>query len=257
MCLAIVVAAPSKSYLFKSRLLEGLIISRPNRFIMMVELDGRVVRCHCPSTGRIGDIKFENIPCLLSRPEKSSGSIPRKTAYTVEAISLDPPSRKRKTWIGINQNRANDYVWFFLKTGQLPLLASRGAPLEREVRLGHSRIDFSSGNTFIEVKTPLIWLPSAEGLRYQRHGPFHSFDRLIRHFTDLARIVRKGSRAIVMLCYLYDAKPFQPPPPDKSSGKIQRAVRAATTKGVENWQINLRIDGHGIDLIRYFRLKPF
>ena len=73
-------------YLFKEPLIGGLIKSRPNIFIMFVEINGKLEKCHCPSTGRIGSIKFENIPCLLSRAEKNSE---RKTKYTVEAFSLD------------------------------------------------------------------------------------------------------------------------------------------------------------------------
>ncbi len=101
-----------KKLRFPLPLVEGLIMSRPNRFIMEVELDGELYKCHCPSTGRIGSIRFEGIPCLLSR-----ASTPRKTPYTVEAISLDPPDARRKQWIGINQTRANDFVAFFLGGG--------------------------------------------------------------------------------------------------------------------------------------------
>ena len=69
-------------YLFKEPLIEGTIKSRPNRFIMNVLVDGKVEKSHCPSTGRIGNLKFEEIPCLLSR----SHSPDRKTKYTVEAF---------------------------------------------------------------------------------------------------------------------------------------------------------------------------
>ncbi|MEI6850117.1 MAG: DNA/RNA nuclease SfsA, partial [archaeon] len=47
-------------YLFKEPLKEGVIKSRPNRFIMLVLIDGKLEKCHCPSTGRIGNIKFED-----------------------------------------------------------------------------------------------------------------------------------------------------------------------------------------------------
>jgi sugar fermentation stimulation protein A len=70
-------------------LVEGLIKSRPNRFIMFVEEGGTTRECHCPSTGRIGDIEFRDVPCLLSEAEGHG----RRTRCTVEAISLDPPGR--------------------------------------------------------------------------------------------------------------------------------------------------------------------
>ena len=72
---------------------------------MMVEVNNRVERCHCPSTGRIGNIEFKDIPCLLSESDNDS----RKTKYTVEVIHTDA------VWVGINQTKANSYLAFFLK----------------------------------------------------------------------------------------------------------------------------------------------
>ncbi len=244
------------AYRFPGRLAEGTILSRPNRFIMMVRVGRGTARCHCPTTGRIGDIVLRDVPCLLS---KSAGK-ERKTKYTVEAISLDPPSCKNKAWIGINQTRANEYVAFFIRNNMLARMAGKGR-MEREKTLGRSRIDFvihgPKADTYIEAKTPLIWLPASKSVRTTTHPRFDSFDRLIKHFGDLARSVRKGSRAIVLLCYLYDAPAFRPPPPDSGSSRIQRAARLAERSGVGNWQLNLRIDKKGVSLIRYFRLKLF
>ena len=109
-------------YLFEERLLEGVIKSRPNRFIMNVLVEGKLEKCHCPSTGRIGNIKFEDIPCLLSR----SRSAERKTKYTVEAFSLDELDRPNKSWIGINQTRANEYVEFFIRIRPAEKYAGQG-----------------------------------------------------------------------------------------------------------------------------------
>lgn len=244
------------AYLFPEELTEGLIRSRPNRFIMMVQMGKRTVKCHCPTTGRVGDIIFKNVPCLLSKSWRKE----RKTKYTVEAISLDLPSRKNKRWIGINQTKANEYVAFFIKNDLLVRMVSPGN-MKREQPLGHSRIDFvisgAQGNTYIEVKTPLISLPESNSVKTAKHSRFDSFDRLIKHFADLARSVRRGSCAIVLLCYLYDAPTFRPPAPGSTSIRIQRAARLAERSGVENWQVNLKIDKRGVSLIRYLKLKLF
>ncbi len=242
-----------EKFIFENQLEEGLILSRPNRFIMFVKLGNRTVKCHCPATGRIGDIVFKDVPCLVSR----SNNPERKTGFTVEAISLEEIQKKNKKWIGINQTRANDYVDFFFRQGGMPKIVG-GGKIEREVRLGKSRIDFHSGKTYVEVKMPLITMPMKKGeLRERQVRKFTSFDRLIRHFGDLAKSMHKGSRAVLLMCYMYDAEPFSPPKPDKSSRKIQDAARRASAKGVENWQVNLEIDKKGVTLKRYFRLKMF
>lgn len=240
--------------MFKEELIEGVIKSRPNRFIMLVDVNGHVFKCHCPATGRIGSICFENIPCLLSR-SKSKG---RKTNFTVEAFSLDPLRKRRKSWIGINQNAANRYVEFFLKDGQLPKIVKNGKKVKRERKLGNSRIDFSADNCFIEVKTPLIFIPCEGHSQYKKNpAKFDSFDRFVRHYNDLAGSILGKSRAVVLLCYFYDAEPFKPPAPDRHSVKIQNAAKNATLKGVENWQANFEIDKKGVSLIDYFKLKLF
>jgi sugar fermentation stimulation protein A len=231
-------------YSFSTRLEEGTIISRPNRFVMMVRARGKVLRCHCPTTGRLGDLELRGLPCLYSTSE----SVKRKTRYTVEAFSAS--TGRGKSWIGINQTAANKYVEFFLKHSLLPKIAK--GEVRREVRLGRSRIDFLVGNTLVEVKTPLITLPASPSARRARHGRFDSFDRLIRHMGELAAALEMGKEAVILMCYLYDAKPFIPPVRDGTNSRILDAAEEAERKGVLRWQVNLGIDRTGVRLIRYF-----
>ena len=64
-------------------------------------------------------------------------------------------------------------------------------------------------------------------------------------------------KAKIVLCFLYDAKPFTPPPPDGTNNRILAAARAAEEAGVERWQVNLKVDRRGVSLIRYFRSTPY
>jgi sugar fermentation stimulation protein A len=233
---------------FPEPLRRGRILSRPNRFIMLVRAGNTTLRCHCPTTGRLGDLKLSGLPCLYSTSHSKS----RKTAYTVEAIS---PSPAAGPWIGINQTAANRYFEFFLRQGALKRLAS--GLIQREVRLGKSRIDFLVGNAFLEVKTPLITLPAPEGTARIKQSRFDSFDRLIKHMGELKGSLASGKRAKIILCYLYDAKPFTPPPRNGTNARILDAARAAEEAGVERWQVNMRIDASGVSLTRYFRSRPY
>ncbi|MDA4125593.1 MAG: DNA/RNA nuclease SfsA [Thaumarchaeota archaeon] len=237
----------SRVYRFPRPLRVGTILSRPNRFIMMVKSEGKTIRCHCPTTGRLGDLKLEGLPCLYS----TSTNVKRKTAHTVEAISTSPRSN---SWVGINQTAANRYFEFFLRKGALARLA-RGE-VQREVKLGKSRIDFLIGNAYVEVKTPLIMLPASGEVARVKRSRFDSFDRLIRHMGELQRSLASGMRAKIVLCFLYDAKPFKPPAPDGTNRRILAAARAAEKAGVERWQVNLKVDAKGVSLTRYFRSNP-
>ncbi|MFH1249241.1 MAG: DNA/RNA nuclease SfsA [archaeon] len=241
-------------YLFEQPLQEGIIKSRPNRFIMNVLINGKLHKCHCPSTGRIGNIKFEDIPCLLSESKNSD----RKTPCTVEAFSLDESSALNKKWIGINQTKANEYVEFFIKSGLLKNMLGEVKELKREVKLGKSRIDFLINNRdYLEVKTPLMLIPT-EGHKNHKENkkPLMSFDRIIKHFGDISKSI-KNSRAIFLLCNMYDAKPFEVPKPSVSEKRIANAARRARKKGLENWQINLLIERNGVSLIKCFKLNLF
>jgi sugar fermentation stimulation protein A len=242
-------------YIFPGRLVEGLIKSRPNRFIMEVQVDGALCRCHCPVTGRIGSIKFENIPCLLSK-----GVEGRKTPYTVEAISLDPPGSRKKKWIGINQGRVNDYVAFFLKENAFEKIFPSVETLHREVKLGDSRIDFLiNGRDYLEVKTPLKDIPCEGHPSYKGRNitPIMP-ERMLKHFADTAGAIKDGSRSLFLLCYMYDAQPFKTP--SKEEGRDERivsAVHRAEDKGVENWQANFAFEPDGVSLTGHFKLKLF
>ena len=239
---------PAPVYRFPVPLKEGRIVSRPNRFIMFVRAGNRTFRCHCPTTGWLGDLKLAGLPCLYS----TSSSKSRKTKHTVEAISA---SIKEARWMGINQTAANRYFEFFLREGALARLAK--GPVQREVRLGKSRIDFLVGSAYVEVKTPLMMLPAGSGVARVRRSRFDSFDRLIKHMGELKDSLAGGTMAKIVLCYLYDAEPFKPPPPDGTNTKILAAARSAEEAGVERWQVNLRIDKAGVSLIRYFRSRPY
>lgn len=235
-------------FAFSAPLKMGTILSRPNRFVMLVEAGNAVLRCHCPTTGRLGDFGLKGLPCLYS----ASTSTKRKTAHTVEAISTTGAA---DSWIGINQTAANRYIEFFLRSGALSRMA-RGE-VRREVRLGRSRIDFLVDDTYIEVKTPLITLPGSSEVARVGRSRFDSFDRLIRHLGELRRSLAKGGRAIIVLCYLYDAAPFTPPKQNRSNTRILAAARSAEAAGVQRWQVNMRMDTEGVSLIRYFKSKPY
>ena len=72
-------------YVIPTPLLEGVIIKRKTQFTIEVSYNGCEYHCHCPTTGNVGDIALDERPCLLSESTDKN----RKTAFTVEAISLN------------------------------------------------------------------------------------------------------------------------------------------------------------------------
>ena len=122
---------------FAEPLSEGVVVRRRSQFTMDVELGGETRAFHCPTTGRIGSIDVAGRPCLASLARGEG----RKTAGTVEAVSLARPGDAGKDWIGINQNAANRYVEHYLRCGGLAEAVGGefGVPrddVRREVFLG-------------------------------------------------------------------------------------------------------------------------
>lgn len=75
----------------------------------------------------------------------------RKLKYDIEAVLLSDD----ENWIGINQILSNRLVEFFLKEHELDAIVPDFDSVQREVKLGISKLDFKVGDTYMEVKTPL------------------------------------------------------------------------------------------------------
>ncbi|MNB93327.1 hypothetical protein D3C81_2011190 [compost metagenome] len=59
----------------------------------------------------------------------------------------------------------------------------------------------------------------------------------------------------MILCFTYNANEFSPPNNAGYSNKIFEASLNAKQKGMENWQVNLKFDEFGVELIDYFKLN--
>ena len=238
-------------FIFRNPLVEGIIEKRKSQFTMQVNYNGESFHCHCPSTGRIGNIDLEGRPCLMSRAE-----VTRKTAFTVEAVSLNKPADREKNWIGINQNAVNRYVEHFLCNGGFSEMISSNI-VRREQVLGNSKLDFLVGDTFIEVKTPLqclqVEIPSY--VKIKRCTPFSATDRMTRHIAELGNSLNKNQRAIMLLCFIYDNPGFEVVERSKKYEEVKHIVDENIEKGVEIWQANFKITPSEVSLEKYFRIE--
>lgn len=84
---------------------------------------------------------------------------------------------------------------------------------------------------------------------------FNSFERLVKHFSDISGSIKYGSKAVILMCYMFDAQPFSIP--ENPEPAIVDAARKALSKGLGHWQANLRIDEEGVELLKYFKLGLF
>ena len=235
-------------------LIGGIIERRKSQFTIDVVINNEVVTCHCPTTGRIGNIDLSGIPCLLSKSDDPK----RKTPYTVEAVSLDLEKSKEKSWIGINQNAANRYVENALLECLFQDMVNGYDSVLREQVLGTSKLDFLVGDIYIEVKTPLlsIQLPYPKHIKTKKTGKFSSTDRFVKHINELAGSLVNNQRAILLVCFIYDNPGFKVEVRSTNSDFVEHEVQKCISKGIEIWQANFSISTEGVRLQKYFDITP-
>lgn len=236
---------------FKEPLIEGVIVKRKGQFIMVCEINGEETNCHCPTTGRIGDLDIKGLPCLLSKSDDPK----RKTPYTVEAVSLNKPEEQEKSWIGINQNAANRYVEQCLIDGKFKEMVGIPTSVLREQFLGVSKLDFLVDHTYLEVKTPLqhLQIDYPAHIKTKKVAPFSATDRFVKHITELGNSLKENQRAILLNCFIYDNPGFKVSERSTHYDEVKAAFDKSMALGVETWQANFEIQPEGVKLIKYFQ----
>lgn len=251
-----VLETPDNRFLFPEPLREGVILARPNRFIMDVDFgNGEVVRCHCPAVSRIGGLDLTGRPCLVS----DSHNPKRKLPLTVEAYSLARPGDAATPWIGINQNASNRYVEHFLREGAFAAITGPVTSVQREVPLGGSRLDFLvNGNLYLEVKTPLVQMQTAIPDYVPRlpEVPFSSTERALRHLRELAASLARNERAVILYCLYYDNFGFRFYH-GTTYDEVLATVDACRAAGVELWQADFEVAPEGVALRNYYELEEW
>lgn len=241
---------------FPEPLREGIVLARPNRFIMDVDLgDGAPVRCHCPAVSRIGGLDLAGRPCLVS----DSHNPKRKMPLTVEAFSLARPGDAAKPWIGINQNASNRYVEHFLRAGAFEDMTGPADTVRREVQLGRSRLDFLVNESqYVEVKTPLVQIQTPVPAYVPRlpETPFSSTERVTRHLSELAASLEENKRAVILYCLYYANEGFRYYH-GTTYKEVMATVDEARAAGVELWQADFQVTPEGVALRRYYPLDQW
>lgn len=157
----------------------GIFLSRPNRFIAMVDINGTVEKCHVKNTGRCRELLIPNTLVYLEKSENPN----RKTSYDLIGIN------KGEVYINMDSQAPNGAAkeW----------LAAQGWELIRpECKYGGSRLDFymekQGVRAFMEVK----------GVTLEEKGiarfPDAPTQRGIKHMEELIRARGEGYEAYIL-----------------------------------------------------------
>ncbi|MCR4963886.1 MAG: DNA/RNA nuclease SfsA [Firmicutes bacterium] len=162
---------------------RAVFLSRPNRFIANIEIDGRPYLCHVKNTGRCRELLLPGVDVVVQK----AGSAARKTPYDLIGVW------KGERFINIDAAAPNQVVAEWLPASGLLAGISHIRP---ETVYGDSRFDFylesAEGPAFIEVK----------GVTLEENGvvrfPDAPTERGCKHLLGLIDCVKQGYAAFVI-----------------------------------------------------------
>ena len=186
---------------YKGRIKEGVFLSRPNRFIAYVMVDGREEKCHVKNTGRCRELLVPGCKVYLEESENPN----RSTRF--DLIATEKKVGDSSILINMDSQAPNSVVEEWLRKGEL---FGEKAEVKREVTYSDSRFDFSitdeSGRiTFLEVK----------GCTLEKNGvvmfPDAPTERGVKHVKELIKAKKEGYGAyILILVQMCGVKYFVP-----------------------------------------------
>lgn len=218
-----------------STLIPGVLIRRKNRFIADVALEtGESVAAYVPSTGRLPGALWPGCRVWLAQTDDPR----RKTAYTLLLTELHQGGL-----CSINAVLANQlFAEAMIKGG---LAAFPYEQIEKEVKHGHSRLDFrlSSSQTvcWVEVKS-VTYVENGAGL-----FPDAPTERGQRHLAVLAELAAGGDQAsAVFIAQREDAQYFSPC--EAIDPEFTTALRRAQRAGVAVLAYRCDVSLEGIEI---------
>jgi len=211
-------------------LITGRFVARPNRFITLVEVDGKIVRSHLPDPGRLQELLVPGAELLLRpRPEGSA----RKTDYSTVMV------RHAGQLVSLVSALPNRFVRESLLAGELPMLQGYSL-LKPEITVGRHRFDFLLTDPdqrpfYLEVKS----------VTFVENGvarfPDAVSERGSRHAGALKELTENGDvgTGVLFVCQRSDAREFRPM--WDRDPKFGRAIAEAHEAGVKVWCITVKV----------------
>ena len=207
---------------------EGKFLRRPNRFVAVVEADGREEICHVKNTGRCRELLVPGAEVYLNEGNRPG----RKTKYDLVAV------KKGKLLVNMDSQAPNEAAWEWLTGGApgggLPEIFSA----EREKTWRNSRFDLcaetSEGRMFIEVK----------GVTLERDGialfPDAPTERGKKHVQEMTEWVRAGNPGLLLfVIQMRPVKAFCPN--EETHPAFAAALREAAQAGVRIMAVDCEV----------------
>lgn len=218
---------------------KGRFISRPNRFIANVEINGVNEVCHVKNTGRCRELLVPGATVYVQESDNPN----RKTKYSV--IGVLKGNRK----INMDSQVTNKVVHEWILNGNL---FKDVILIKPEKKYKNSRFDFyvetNTEKAFIEVKGAT--LEEDNIVRF----PDAPTERGVKHIHELCECIDEGYNAyIIFVIQMRDVLYFTPN--DVTHKAFGDALREAEKKGVKIIAVDCNVTEDSIDIFDYVDIR--
>lgn len=218
---------------YPSRLIEAKLLERPNRFLGVVDIDGREELCFIPNPGRMHELMVPNAGVYLLEKRGEH----RKTRYDMVLVDYGD------IMVGVDSRLPNTLLAEAVNAGRLNDF--RGYTVERTEPVFHdSRLDLvlSDGQERVMVETKSCTLVE-DGVALFPDAPT---ERGGRHMRTLVKALETGRSAAVFVIQRGDASEFRPN--DGTDPEFGEALRRAASMGVETYAYVSDVSLRGVEI---------
>ncbi|MBQ2880853.1 MAG: DNA/RNA nuclease SfsA [Clostridia bacterium] len=214
-------------------IIKAKFVSRPNRFIAVVDIDGREETVHVKNTGRCKELLIHGTTVFLEKTDNPT----RKTQYDLITVL-----KNGEKLINMDSQVVNEIAVDWLKKGNI---FPKGSVIRREVKYGNSRFDVymenGSRKAFLEVKG--VTLEDDGEVRF----PDAPTERGVKHISELAASLKEGYEAyILFVIQMKGVDYFRPN--DEMHREFGDALRKASKSGVKVMAVDCIVTEDSIEI---------
>ena len=218
---------------------RGVFISRPNRFLAEVEIDGEKHICHVKNTGRCKELLVSGAVVYLDEPSNPD----RKTKYDLVAVE------KGDLLINMDSQAPNKVIYEWISSGNF---FKNIVKIKLETVFSNSRFDL-----YVETVDEKIF-SEVKGVTLEYDGvamfPDAPTERGIKHLNELIIAAEQGYKSYVFFVVQMErCKYFTPN--ETTHPEFAEALRRAKESGVNVIALNCSVTSDELNIKDFVEVR--
>lgn len=221
-----------------NNILKGKFISRPNRFIAHIEVNGKIEICHVKNTGRCKELLVPNATVFVQENNNEK----RKTKFSLIGVI------KEDKMINMDSQVTNKVVHEWILNGNL---FDEVTLIKPEAKYNNSRFDF-----YVETKNQKAFI-EVKGVTLENQGivkfPDAPTERGVKHIKELCDCLKEGYDAyIIFVIQMKNVLHFEPN--IEMHKEFAEALKEAKNYGVNILAVDCEVEADSIKIRDYVKV---